>query len=262
MRAAIERDVVATRLTNVDVPVAAHLEDDVAWAVSAGSSAYRCTVVRAVFADDAADRRIDEILAVTDAAGSPVIWWHADHHRPADLHDRLLRHGFHQVDTTEAMALDLGELPSSEGAPAGLVIRPVATGDDARAYVAVIEADRSGGSQPPPGGAEQRIRHVTARIGLDPAPMRFVGWVEGTPVATARLSVVGGVAGVYAVVTIPSARGQGFGRAMTRHALEAGRTLGMQIATLQATALGLPVYRRLGFRTYFEYRLLARPASR
>jgi ribosomal protein S18 acetylase RimI-like enzyme len=220
-------------------------------------------VVRAAFEEDTADRRIEDILAVTDAAASPVIWWHADHHRPSDLPERLRRHGFEAVDTTEAMALDLDRLAAPAISAAGaLQIRPVRTERDARAYVGVIETDRPEGTQPPPGGTERRVHHVVTRTGSDPAPMRFVGWIDDQPVATSRLSVVGGAAGIYAVVTTPTARGRGHGTAMTRHALEAGQGLGMRIATLQATALGLPVYRRLGFETYYAYRLFTRPVPR
>ena len=263
MRAAIEADVVATRLTNVDVQVEGHLEPDVAWALAPGSPSYRSVVVRAHFTEHTADRRIDEILAVTDAGASPVIWWHAGHDRPADLPDRLRRHGFAVADTTEAMALDLDTLAAPAVTPAGeLRIRPVITERDARAYVGVIETDRPEGMQPARGGTEQRVRHVATRAASDPAPMRFVGWIGDDPVATSRLSVAGGAAGIYAVVTTPTVRGRGYGTAMTRHALEAGRSLGMRIATLQATALGLPVYRRLGFETLFEYRLFVRPVPR
>ncbi len=264
MRAAIEADVVATRLTNVDVPVEPHLDPDIAWAVAPDPNAWRSVVVRATMTEGEADRRIQQVLERMDAIGSTMLWWHAPHHRPVDLPQRLVAHGFEKVAETAAMALDLATLVATEDTPPNLVTRPVTTERDARDYVAVIEADRPENAPTALGSTEgeARIRHIVERIELDPAPMRFVGRVEGVPVATSRLSIVGGVAGLYAVVTIPEARGRGYGRALTRAALEAGRTLGMRIATLQATDLGLPVYSRLGFRTFYAYDLYRRPPAR
>jgi hypothetical protein len=48
---------------------------------------------------------------------------------------------------------------------------------------------------------------------------------------------------------------------MTLAALDAGKRLGLRIATLQATELGLPIYRRIGFEELFRYELLVRPAA-
>jgi GNAT superfamily N-acetyltransferase len=55
------------------------------------------------------------------------------------------------------------------------------------------------------------------------------------------------------VATLPNVRGRGIGRALTIAALEAGRSLGYRIGVLQASDDGLPVYRRIGFRTMFDY---------
>jgi GNAT superfamily N-acetyltransferase len=262
LRAAIEADVVATRLSNVDVPVEPHLEPDAAWAVAPDPESMRSVVVRAQFTTETADTRINEILSEIDATGSATLWWLAAHHGPPDLRARLIARGFHPVGDTAAMARPLPGLPPIDQ-PEALEIRPVGDEADVVDYVGVILADRPEGA-PPTGaaGAELRIRHVTSRIALDPAPMRFVGRMDGRAVGTSRLSVVGGVAGVYGVVTVPDARGRGVGRAMTLTALHAGVALGMQIATLQATELGLPVYRRLGFEEYYRYELLARSAPR
>ena len=261
--AAIEADIVATRLTNTDVPVEPRLDPDAAWGIAPDPGARRGVVVRTHFTDAGADRRIGEILDEMAARQSAAMWWVAPHHRPADLADRLLRHGFERVGETAAMALDLDALPGAGEVPAGLTIQPVGDLESARAFVTVIMTDRADGAPRLSDVAtDLRTRHIHERMAQDPAPMRFVGWLEGEPVATSRLSIVGGVAGLYGVVTVPRARGRGFGRAMTLAALDAGRRLGMRIATLQATELGLPIYRRLGFEELFRYELLIRPVRR
>jgi ribosomal protein S18 acetylase RimI-like enzyme len=87
-------------------------------------------------------------------------------------------------------------------------------------------------------------------IGFDQdAPEEHViGLLDGTPVATASLMVAGGAAGIYNVVTLESVRRRGIGTAMTAAAVRRGAERGMELATLQASSMGRPVYERLGFR--------------
>ena len=51
----------------------------------------------------------------------------------------------------------------------------------------------------------------------------------------------------------PEARGRGVGTALTWAAVQAGVVRGHDIAVLQATPMGLPVYRAMGFETVVEY---------
>jgi len=68
----------------------------------------------------------------------------------------------------------------------------------------------------------------------------------------------GDVSGVYAVGTIARARRRGIGTAASWAAVAAGRAWGCDTIVLQASEMGLPIYRAMGFRTivsYSEFRL-------
>ncbi len=84
----------------------------------------------------------------------------------------------------------------------------------------------------------------------------FVGRFEGRVVATATSVVTDDLCGVYAVATDPSARGRGFGTAVTWAATTFRPDL---IASLQASPLGYPVYRAMGYRDLGEFWLWQGP---
>ena len=77
-------------------------------------------------------------------------------------------------------------------------------------------------------------------------PMRyFVGYEDDRPVACAAAYVGERENGVYMVATLPEERGKGYGAALTAAAIAAAPHLP---AVLQASDLGQPIYRRLGFQ--------------
>lgn len=76
----------------------------------------------------------------------------------------------------------------------------------------------------------------------------FVGLVDGRPVACAASFQTGQVIGIYTVGTVPDARGRGYGAAVTAAAMRQ-TAAPASLAILQASAMGRPVYERMGFRT-------------
>ena len=62
-----------------------------------------------------------------------------------------------------------------------------------------------------------------------------------------------GVASVQWVGTIPTARGNGLGALVTTVVTNLAFDRGATSCTLQASPMGAPVYRRLGYETLYEY---------
>lgn len=87
----------------------------------------------------------------------------------------------------------------------------------------------------------------------------FLARIDGRPAAIAMTVVTRGVAGIYWVGTTEEARGRGLASALTATAVNTGFEMGAEIASLQASPMGEPVYRRLGFETIFNYSLFLRP---
>ena len=256
LRAALEADSIGTRVLATDLPAEARLEPDATWSIGDPMDPYRNVVVSARFEAATADRRIAEIVATYDALPSPFLWWRAPFHTPADLGARLERAAVYEVGQAPAMAMDLRDLPATVAAPAGLDIRGVMDEAALRAYLRILAAEPSPGGGPPmftDEVTERIVARIGPRLATEPVPMRYVGWLDGRPVSTARLSLAGGAAGIYAIATLPEARGRGIGAANTHAPLVAARGLGYRIATLQSSDMGYRIYERLGFVEQFAY---------
>jgi len=84
-----------------------------------------------------------------------------------------------------------------------------------------------------------------------------------TPVAAAMLLFSHGIAGVYWVGTAPSARGKGYADAIMREVTNHAFERGARCVVLQASAMGEPIYAKMGYReitTYPWFISLAKPA--
>lgn len=79
-----------------------------------------------------------------------------------------------------------------------------------------------------------------------------LGLVDGRAIGTAMTCCIGGVVLIFNVATRPSHRRRGIGEAMTRCAVNHGIDAGCELAFLQASPDGLPLYERMGFRHVME----------
>jgi GNAT superfamily N-acetyltransferase len=84
----------------------------------------------------------------------------------------------------------------------------------------------------------------------------FAAHLDGEPVSIAMTIVSHGVAGIFWVGSLEPARGKGLGRAVTAAATNAGFDLGADVASLQASPMGRPIYEAMGYEAVFTYRLL------
>ncbi len=117
-------------------------------------------------------------------------------------------------------------------------------------------------------GIDAHRQVVTAGFGSDPAValgtacpdllarpecVVYVGYADGDPVVSGLTWRSGRTIGVYSIATIASARRRGYGAAMTARVVADGVVAGCDVASLQASEMGRPIYERLGFRTVVRY---------
>ncbi|HEX7951242.1 MAG TPA: hypothetical protein VF494_12895 [Candidatus Limnocylindrales bacterium] len=124
-------------------------------------------------------------------------------------------------------------------------------------------------------GIDAHRQVVTGGFGSDPAVARgtacldlldrpefvaYVGYADSDPVVSGLGWRTGRTVGVYSIATIESARRRGYAAAMTARVVTDGVVAGCDVAALQASEMGRPIYERLGFRTVVRYAAYIDPA--
>jgi GNAT superfamily N-acetyltransferase len=223
-----------------------HEGDDLLRVVTGISEPLFNGVFRASLSPDAVDGAIAETLARVASRRVPMFWWVGPSTRPTDLDAHLERHGFAHAGSSPAMAMDLRTLPENPPEIPGLAIEPVGGLEELRSWA---RAAALGTGFPEPFSDELAELEVGAGLGPRGGPYtRYVAYQDGEAVGTSALLLHSGVAGIFAVATLPRARGQGIGTALTVAPLLEARRRGYRVGTLQATQMGFPIYGRLGFR--------------
>jgi ribosomal protein S18 acetylase RimI-like enzyme len=189
----------------------------------------------------------DEVLALArdffgrrDRGFSVLIRAHEDE----DLRSAAAAAGMHELGNAPGMVLD-HRLADAEPS-AGVALRRVETTEDLADFGELMGIAYESLGMPRQVAPRQFARLETV---FAPHIVTFLARLDGKPAAGAMTIVTHGVAGVYWVGTHPEARGRGLAELCTRAAGNAGFDLGARIAALQASPMGEPVYRRMG---YFE----------
>lgn len=195
---------------------------------------------------------LDSLQARIDEQGAPALWWVGPQSKPDNLGSLLEEHGLQLAGEIPGMAINLALVDNKPETIANLTIQK-ATNAEMQGLWARTAAVGTGFSDV----ATDAMARLEATL-TDPqykAQHRYIGFLGGTPVATSALVLDSGVAGIYAVATIPEARRKGIGRMMTVMPLLEARQIDYRVGILQASSMGYSIYKRIGFREVCKYRL-------
>lgn len=209
-------------------------------------------VVRANLEDNRIQHTVSTLQDRINTQGAPALWWLGPGAKPGDLGLTLERSGLEPAGEVPGMVLDLHSMDDRLPEIAGFSVERVAN-ETQQALWARVAATGTGF----PDNAIDAMERVEASLGHSSyrAQPRYIGYLDGKPVASAALVLDSGVAGIYAIATIPEARQRGIGRYMTMLPLLEARQTGYRVAILQASSMGYPIYKNLGFNDVCMYRL-------
>lgn len=203
-------------------------------------------VYDARFSSDNVSKRVDEVISLYSAKGQfPMVWLLTPSCQPENLPEVLRAKGFKHAFKTPGMFLRLEDFNQKIKLNSPHKIIHVSNVEQLSQWII-------------PGKEGFSISDSVIKAYFDlfknkgfesRTPWKlFVGMVDGIPTTCVRLFLANGVAGIYHVATIPSARGKGYGTEITIAALEAAKNLDYKLAILASSPAGYNVYYRLGFR--------------
>ncbi len=191
------------------------------------------------------DAVVAETVSYFRSQKVPWEWIAGPASSPPSLESALSRHGLRVHGELIGMALDLQSLPPDIPWMEDLCILEVDS-DEALGLWAQTIVEGFEAPELSPGFVE-----LECSLGHElPSYRRYIGFLNGQPVATASLLLGKEASGVNCVSTVPAARRMGIGALITQYALRQAQTLGHHIGVLQSTPMGRNVYPRLGFKEY------------
>lgn len=251
---AVERNTAEMLLRMGDAGGGVRRDDDVTWTMGGSPLDYHNAVVAAQLRSDTADGFILESRDRLAAAGLSGSWHVGPSMRPKDLRARLERAGFVSDGEEPGMVASLGgHRPGDDRVrpPSDVTIEIVR---DTAHLDEWTHALGSGFGEGPREAAW--VGEMFRRIGLDhPDWHHLLARRGGRVVGTATVLVAGGVGGLFFVMTVPDARRQGIGAAITRAAMLVARDAGMHHVVLTSSTAGRALYESVGFRQVCTIRL-------
>jgi GNAT superfamily N-acetyltransferase len=200
-------------------------------------------VMRTRLEPEALPAAIERLLAHFQQRNLPFQWHIGPCTQPTNLGDLLEAHDISHDEDEPGMALDLLALNEDLPVVPNLVMDPVLTEGQLHQWARTTYC----------GAPEEAIHHMfTVYSGLPFGPQSslrlYLGTINGEPVATTALFFAAGVAYIGRVVTVHTFRRQGIGAMMTLQTAREARMAGYRVAVLNASPMGINIYRHLGFK--------------
>lgn len=207
-------------------------------------------VLRANLAPSQIASSIERVKAFFRTRHQPVQWYPGPSTAPPDLGQHLSAHGWRYVGAAPMMALDGLTIHEEQAIPDDIQITSVSDQEGLQSWFDTFLRTHPADDLGKTIGWDARF-HLG--MGRDACWHYYLAWRNGEPIATSILVASAGVAGIHQVSTVPEARKQGIGTAITLATIREARSLGYHFIVLESTEMSHSLYQRMGFRECFSW---------
>ncbi|TET51857.1 MAG: hypothetical protein E3J58_01255 [Actinomycetota bacterium] len=197
------------------------------------------------------ERQIKNFIGYGRSKKTPLLWIIGPSSKPHNIGALLEDNGFKYDDHMLSMAICISDLKKDPQYIDGFKVEIVDSNKKLEKWVhACLRGfDESGKNF-------SRIYEFERSLGCgkDRPWVRFTGIVDGEAIATSAVFMGSEAAGLDNVTTTPDWRKKGAGASMVLYALRFSQSLGYSAGVLQASDMGFNLYRRLGFKKYYEFK--------
>ncbi len=227
-----------------------HRSKKVAWFYTGISAAILNGVLFAQLSSESLEKTVKSLAAKIAEQGVQAIWWISPASKPPNIGALLEEHGLQPVGDAPAMAIDLSKLDDKPQEIPHFRIIKVDNPELEAVWAQILNIGM--------GFSEDIAAEVVKLIASRAVPLYqiqhlYVGFVDDEPVATSAMLLDSGLAGIYAVATLPQARRRGIGKSVTVTPLIEARNLGYRVGILQSSQMGHSLYEKIGFVDVFKY---------
>lgn len=193
-------------------------------------------------------QQIKSVKETFQKDGLGFMWWVMPSSRPKNLVEELRKQGFKLFNEPPCMAVNLSQIGENPLEKDQLMIKQVQSDAELSEWV------------------ETALTCFNVPITLHEACFEYfknamknniyryyIGVKNCKVVSTSMIYEGGGVAGIYWVATLPEERKSGYGAALTQKCMIEAKKMSYRLCVLQASALGKPVYEKLGFKEYGKF---------
>ncbi|MGZ7050233.1 MAG: GNAT family N-acetyltransferase [Methanobacterium sp.] len=203
-------------------------------------------IFMANFNESSASTDIEHLISKIRKLKISVLWFVTPMSRPKNLKDLLKDHGFTPLNYWKSMAIALEKIPERINIPEGLKIKEVFNLEELRIWTDILVK-----SFEFPKIAVSYKKYFINLGAQNPNFQYYLGFFNGKAVSSAVLYKGGGAAGLFYIGTVPEYRRKGISKAMTCYLLNEAKNEGYTISTLQASEMGYPLYKKIGFEKYY-----------
>jgi GNAT superfamily N-acetyltransferase len=234
-----------------------HKDEDCVWYTSGIGFDLYSGVIRARFSEAKVDGRIEQLRRALH--GTKHHWFVTPLSRPADLAERLVAAGGIQIVELTGLATELEALAAPPMLPDSVTVRPVedeqGVRDYARLYPLLFEVPMEEWGE---GLVDAEVELFASAS--DPF-RRYLAYEQGRPIASAMVTVSGGVAALQTLCTLQECRNRGIGAALATRALQEAREAGASRAVVWSSPGARRLYERMGFRYQCAGKVMLLPSG-